>query len=324
MQKKQEESNLFQPKINKMSKNLKRSEIDLYQDTTRRQSVLQQKQMKAMQQVMNERNSVQITSKSDKVMFDKFNNAFIKACFDTQILQPDTQATDIHSCGESINSKQMYELFYQMGFVQENVSPMDQKLLTNMWKELGGDDEELIEVPLQHVNVYMCAIQNFHIDWIVDFDRDQDYQGFSRIGDDGNLYLTPNEITAITKKYIRFYKNRQVKMHKDRSEQYKQQSNQKKKFGEEPTLHPKINEKSLKRTASRSNSRIEDRLMQSKQELTQKKAQMRMKQIQDEDNQPYNPQISVYSKKMARKKSVTVKSINGRSDSSSKWENLHA
>ena len=52
----------------------------------------------------------------------------------------------------------MYELFYQMGFVQENVSPMDQKLLTNMWKELGGDDEELIEVPLQHVNVYMCAI----------------------------------------------------------------------------------------------------------------------------------------------------------------------
>ena len=73
-----------------MSKNLKRSEIDLYQDTTRRQSVLQQKQMKAMQQVMNERNSVQITSKSDKVMFDKFNNAFIKACFDTQILSPDT------------------------------------------------------------------------------------------------------------------------------------------------------------------------------------------------------------------------------------------
>ena len=73
-------------------------------------------------------------------------------------------------------------------------------------------------------------------------------------------------------------------MHKDRSEQYKQQSNQKKKFGEEPTFHPKINEKSLKRTASRSNSRIEDRLMQSKQELTQKKAQMRMKQIRDEDN----------------------------------------
>jgi hypothetical protein len=40
-------------------------------------------------------------------------------------------------------------------------------------------------------------------------ERDEEYRGFGRVGeDDGNLYLTSSEITSITKKFVRLYKNR--------------------------------------------------------------------------------------------------------------------
>ncbi len=51
----------------------------------------------------------------------------------------------------------------------------------------------------------MCAIQNFHIDWIIDMEREDENQGIGRVGEDGNLYLTSSEITSITKKNIRLY-----------------------------------------------------------------------------------------------------------------------
>lgn len=82
-------------------------------------------------------------------------------------------------------------------------------------------------MPLQHAKVYMCAIQNFHIDWIIDMEREEEFEGFGRVGDDGNLYLTSNEITAVTKKFVRLYKNRQSKLHSERNEQYKSHSAQK-------------------------------------------------------------------------------------------------
>jgi hypothetical protein len=73
----------------------------------------------------------------------------------------------------------------------------------------------------------MCAIQNFHIDWIIDTERYEDSQGIGRVGEDNNLYLTSNEITSITKKYVRLYKNRQNKLNTDRASKYKDHSAQK-------------------------------------------------------------------------------------------------
>ena len=49
-------------------------------------------------------------------------------------------------------------------------------------------------------------------------EREEDHQEFGRVGEDGNLYLTSNEITAITKKFVRLYKNRQSKLHSARNE----------------------------------------------------------------------------------------------------------
>ena len=118
---------------------------------------------------------------------------------------------------------------------------------------------------MQHAKVYMCAIQNFHIDWIIDIERDDEIQGIGRVGDDGNLYLTSNEITFITKKYVRLYKNRQNKLSTDRNEKYKVHCLQKLKYGEEPTFTPKISFSNTRmaqsRDPSRSSVRIEERLV---------------------------------------------------------------
>jgi len=36
----------------------------------------------------------------------------------------------------------------------------------------GGDEHGQDSVPLQRVKVIMCAIQNFHIDWLIDDQRE--------------------------------------------------------------------------------------------------------------------------------------------------------
>ena len=41
-----------------------------------------------------------------------------------------------------------------------------------MWLMVGGDDAGSAEVPLQRVKVILCSIQNFHIDWLIDDQRD--------------------------------------------------------------------------------------------------------------------------------------------------------
>ena len=64
----------------------------------------------------------------------------------------------------------------------------------------------------------MCAILNFHIDWIIDLDREEEPgvkpNELGRIH--GNtLLLKSEEISYITKKYLKLYKNRQDKLAQD-------------------------------------------------------------------------------------------------------------
>ena len=65
----------------------------------------------------------------------------------------------------------------------------------------------------------MCAIQNFHIDWIIDPYRDEfvkvDPSNIGRI-EENNLYLKSEEISYITKKYVDLYKNWMEKLAKDK------------------------------------------------------------------------------------------------------------
>jgi hypothetical protein len=143
-------------------------------------------------------------------------------------------------------------------------------------------------VHLQHIKVYMCAIQNFHIDWIIDTERDDDNQGIGRVGEDGNLYLTSNEITFITKKYIRFYTQRSSKLNVDRIKKYNDNSAQKQKYGEEPTFTPKINPATSllakSREQSRSSIRVEDRLIRDRIDVNIKVDEMRQLKMQEEVN----------------------------------------
>ena len=80
---------------------------------------------------------------------------------------------------------------------------------------IGGDDAGQIEVPLQRVKVIMCSIQNFHIDWLIDDEReDQGKVNPRQIGRfEGNrMYMRSEEITYLTKKYLFLYQNRQTKL----------------------------------------------------------------------------------------------------------------
>ena len=65
----------------------------------------------------------------------------------------------------------------------------------------------------------MCAIQNFHIDWIIDPEREE----FSKVTpahigriEDRNLFLKSDEISYLTKKYVDLYKNRLEKLANDK------------------------------------------------------------------------------------------------------------
>ena len=113
----------------------------------------------------------------------------------------------------------MSQLFLNLGFVRPDGRENEQIQLANIWKTLGGDSHGKELLPLQRAKVFICAIQNFHIDWIIDPFRDEflkvDHNNIGRI-DDNNLYLKSEEISYITKKYVDLYKNRMEKLAKDK------------------------------------------------------------------------------------------------------------
>ena len=83
-------------------------------------------------------------------------------------------------------------------------------MLANIWKLVGGNADGNGEVLLWNVKVVMCCIQNFHIDWLIDLEREDVKASYRNIGrfDHGRIFFTPNEITCLTKKFVLMYKNR--------------------------------------------------------------------------------------------------------------------
>jgi hypothetical protein len=104
----------------------------------------------------------------------------------------------------------MSNLFLTLGFVQPTSNDAEQLLLANIWKLVGGNSDGNGEVMLWNLKVVMCCIQNFHIDWLIDLEREDVKANFKKIGrfENGHLLFTPNEITCITKKFVIMYKNR--------------------------------------------------------------------------------------------------------------------
>ena len=70
-----------------------------------------------------QKNSIQIGTHSDKVMYDKFDEDFLKSCYLVDIV-PHGQF-DILNSTESITSHQLQELFAHMGFISRDFSELD-------------------------------------------------------------------------------------------------------------------------------------------------------------------------------------------------------
>jgi hypothetical protein len=159
------------------------------------------------QKAQADKNTTQISAASDKFIYEKFDDDFTQECINLGYYQSESDQPD----EKMIDCLKMSWLFLNMGFVIANGSDEDQALLANVWRQIGGDEDGKSVVPLQFVKVFMCAILNFHIDWIIDLEReDQSGVNPNKIGRivDKTLLLKSEEITYITKKYVVLYKHR--------------------------------------------------------------------------------------------------------------------
>lgn len=110
---------------------------------------------------------------------------------------------------------------------------------------MGGDAEGVEKVALQRVRVAMCAIQNFHIDWMVDTQATEGERMPNKVGRflDHNWLLSPAEITNFAVKFSILYKNRMDKLLEEKSEAHFKKALAKGLLGEKSTFKPKINPK---------------------------------------------------------------------------------
>jgi hypothetical protein len=109
-----------------------------------------------------------------------------------------------------VSCAQMSNMFLTLGFVQPASSDQEQLLLANIWKLVGGNPDGNGEVLMWNIKVVMCCIMNFHIDWLIDLEREDVKTTYKNIGrfDNGHIFFTPNEISILTKKFVVMYKNR--------------------------------------------------------------------------------------------------------------------
>lgn len=190
-----------------------------------------------------EANKAYINSKSDKVLYDKFCKDFNNVCYNNDI-NPNNEQT-------KITCTQMSGLFLQLGFARVHSSDNEQLFLAQIWKIIGGHPDGDGEVYLHNAKVIMCSIQNFHIDWMIDNERDETDSNASpsrKIGrfENGYLMLTPDEISRITKKYISMYRNRQAFIANNQKKSHKFKSLKNGNMGEKYKYSPDVSLKNKK------------------------------------------------------------------------------
>lgn len=111
----EQEQNLeFNPQISNKAKNLNRTLNTILEDTNRRQQQKQALEAGLKKKTMMPK--VQINSLSDKMVHDRFDADFQKACFELDIVQHPEDA-DTYKPNVRIGCAQMSQLFLKLGFV---------------------------------------------------------------------------------------------------------------------------------------------------------------------------------------------------------------
>ena len=109
---------LFTPQLNEKSKKM-RAGVDLLEDAARRRDTKKQLADMLASKAM-DKASAQISSKSDKVMYDRFDADFVAACQDLDLIQDDASDLNTNDMDIKISCAQMSQLFLNMGFVRSD------------------------------------------------------------------------------------------------------------------------------------------------------------------------------------------------------------
>lgn len=276
---------------------------------------------------------MQINSLSDKMVHDRFDADFQRACYELEIVHQPEDA-DTYKPEVKIGCAQMSQLFLKLGFVSPVAQEQEQLMLADIWKSIGGDHEGQGQIPLGNCKNLLRAIQNFHHQDIMDLEREHtshiDTMNVGRETDAGLLF-TSEEIEFITRKYIDLYSNRQDKLALDKKESHLMRAFQKQNYGEQYTYHPQVLRKSnqlfeqrkstIKGQMGYSPLRVEQRLaMQKTEYLTRQQQRMAENEEVMMRQTPFQPNKD----KRNKVGPLTARHREQESMFENKWEFLHA
>lgn len=267
-------------------------------------------------------------------MYDRFDADFVRVCAEVELLEDPDSDLNTNDLDIQISCAQMSQLFLNLGFVRPDGRESEQVQLANIWKIIGGDPHGKELLPLQRAKVIMCAIQNFHIDWIIDPQRED----FTRVSpasigrlDGNNMFLKSDEITYLTKKYVDLYKNRMEKLATDKKSDHLIKAFKKQKYGAIHQYRPSISHKNeqlaqekLLKEPQMAYMAIEDRLIKRGIDVKIEREQAKLSKDKNEvAEQPYKPFVRESSKRIAVAKSITMIPKMDERNNLSKWDLLH-
>lgn len=290
----------FVPTVNKVSQEIVRDKsiVDhLYQDAIRR--------MKKPEPVVVTTSPKLISDKSEQVLIEKLEAEFIEIC------------REIDPKDEKLNYSQQSELLQRMHFIKNDVSNKRHKeernLILKVWKFLKGEEQQYILQP--NLLIFLNAVMNYYspsmsLGELPDEDKEQLVYNKWGVWYKDRMYLKPDEIFPLHKKYELLYHNRVSVKHR---------SNKNPSFKEEVafSFRPEISEVS-KELANRSKSnekytRIEDYLIEQKKLMQERKEQLK-KEVESKQQTecPFAPKVLAPPKRRKNKKSEKLKETLGR------------
>ena len=105
------------PKINDVSRKMVMG-VDLVDDAKRRQTTKKQITDMMSQKKQNDKGEAQISSQSDKFMYERFDQDFNAACQEINLLPDITEGMDANELDVGISCAQMSMLFLNLGFIR--------------------------------------------------------------------------------------------------------------------------------------------------------------------------------------------------------------
>jgi len=128
---------------------MKRGVAPLVADAERRRAAKQELEIMQQQKAQIESSRAFINSKSDKVMYDRFDSDFNRAVDHLELSFEDQQS--------GLTCAQMTQLSLNLGFVK-TCTEQEQTLLAQLWRILGGDEDGEGKVVLHFIKTIMCCI----------------------------------------------------------------------------------------------------------------------------------------------------------------------